>query len=160
MTSEHIINLIENTSLSEIAENDLAMVRAHILTCASCNHAFQAAQLAALMLKGRANETFEPTPFFETRVLAALRERQNEQWSWSKMWRATGALASSMVATVAAIAVLTLIIPSAPSEDLTSANNAYSAEAVILNQIDSAENQVDQTDAQILTTLYGAEEER
>lgn len=160
MTNEHIISLIENASLSEIAESDLAMVRAHILTCASCNQAFQVAQIAALIVKERANETFEPTPFFETRVLAALREQQNEQWSWSKIWRATGALASSMVATVAAIAVLTFVIPSAPSEDLTSANNPYSAEAVILNQVDSGENQMDQTDAQVLTTLYGAEEER
>jgi hypothetical protein len=160
MKSEHIINLIESTPLSEIAESDLAIVRAHVVVCASCNQAFQAARMTALMLKERAAETFEPTPFFQTRVLAALRERKDEQWSWSKMWQATGALASSMVATVAAIAVLTFVIPSAPSEDLTSANNTYSAEAVILNQNDAAENQLDQTDAQVLTTLYGAEEER
>jgi hypothetical protein len=159
MTSEHIINLIESTSLSEIAESDLAMVRAHALVCASCNQAFQAAQITALLLNERAAEPFEPTPFFETRVLASLRERQNERWSWSKMWRATGTLASSMVATVAAMAVLTFVIPSAPGEDLTSGNNAYSAETVILNQTDSAENQSDQTDAQVLTTLYGAAEE-
>src|SRR6267378_2706851 len=116
MKSEHIINLIESTPLTDLKESDLEIVRVHVGICASCNQAFQAARISALLLKAHAAQTFEPTPFFRTRVLAALRERQNEQWSWSRMWPATGALASSMVATVAAIAVLTFAIPGPQSE--------------------------------------------
>ncbi len=165
MKDEHIINLIESAPLADLKESDLVIVRAHAGVCASCNQAFQAARISALLLKEYAAETFEPTSFFQTRVLAALRERQNEQWSWSRMWRATGALASSMVATVAAIAVLTFVVPGLQSEpavsDLTAAGNAYSAEEVVLDQSDLSENQVDQiSDGQVLSALYGADEER
>jgi hypothetical protein len=165
MNNGHIIKLIESKPWSEMTDSDLATARAHISVCESCSQAWQAARISALLLKERAAQTFAPTPFFETRVLAALREQQNEQWTWARMWRATGALASSMVATVAAIAVLTFVMPASPgdsvSADLTSANNTYSAEEVILNEGTVAGNQNDQlSDAQVLTTLYGSDEEK
>lgn len=162
MKNEHIIRLIESKPLSNMNEDELAMVRVHADVCSSCNRAFAAAQISALLLKERAAETFEPPPFFHTRVLAALRERQaaNEQWSWRRMWRATGALASSMVATVATIAVLTFAIPGTQTNsELSSVNNAYSAEDVILNASDLPDNQVDQvSDGQVLATLDEVDE--
>ena len=114
-----------------------------------------------LLLKERAAEIFEPSPFLHTRVLATLRERQaaGGQWAWSKVWRAAGALASSMVLTVAALAALTFI-PGSPAisgqQELTSLNS-YSAEEVLLDQGEALNGQV--SEAQILTTLYGAEDE-
>lgn len=168
MKNEHIIRLIESRPLSNMNEDELAAMRAHAGVCSTCNRAFEAAQISALLLKARAAETFEPPPFFHTRVLAALRDRQaaNEQWSWSRMWRATGALASSMVATVATIAVLTFVIPGTQTNsELSSVSNAYSAEEVILNAGDlpdsqSSDNQIDQqvSDGQVLATLDEAGE--
>ncbi|MCU1265620.1 MAG: hypothetical protein JWM21_1938 [Acidobacteria bacterium] len=164
MNCKHIINLIEQTPFSDITDSDRGAIRAHAAVCEACNQAWQATQISALLLKERVAATFEPTPFFQTRVLAAMREQQNEQWSWAKMWRATGALASSMVATVAAIAVLTFVIPGTSvdsTSELTSTNNTYSAEEVILNQGEVAGTQTDPvSDAQVLTTLYGSEEEK
>ncbi|MDQ2856655.1 MAG: hypothetical protein M3R68_10025 [Acidobacteriota bacterium] len=162
MKSEHIVNLIESMPLSDISHSDLARVHAHATQCESCNQAWQATRIAALLLQERAAETFEPTPFFQTRVLAALREQQSSQWSWASIWRATGALASSMVATVAAVVVLTFVLPSTPADSGTTlATNTYSAEEVILNQNEVADTQKDQvSDAQVLTTLYGSEEEK
>lgn len=161
MKDKHIINLLESAPLGELSESDLSEVRTHAGECAGCHQAFEAAQIAALLLKERAAETFEPSPFFHTRVLAALRERQtaNEQWAWSRMWRAAGALASSMAATVAALAVLTFVIPGQVSTVTTetTALSAYSAEEVILNH-GEADDQF--SDGQVLTTLYGAEEDR
>ena len=161
MKDKHIINLIESAPLSELSKSDLSEIRTHVDECAGCHQAFEAAQIALLLLKERAAETFEPSPFFHTRVLAALRERQttNEQWAWSRMWRAAGALASSMAATVAALVVLTFFIPGQVSTVVpeTTALNAYSAEEVILNRGDS-DDQV--SDGQVLTTLYEAEEDR
>lgn len=162
MKDKHIINLLESAPLAELSESDLSEVRAHAGVCAGCRQAFEAAQIAALLLKGRAAETFEPSPFFHTRVMATLRERQttNEQWAWSRMWRAAGALASSMAATVAALAVLTFVIPGQVTTTVTpetTALSAYSAEEVILNHGES-DDQV--SDGQVLTTLYGAEEDR
>jgi anti-sigma-K factor RskA len=161
MSKNHIISLIEGASLASLSESDLTAIRAHTNDCLDCRRAFEAAQISMLLLKERHAETFEPSPFFHTRVLATLRERQTagEQWGWSKVWRAAGALGSSMVATVAALAVLTFVIPGSqtvsPSQEMTSALNAYSAEEVLLGE--GFNDQV--SEDQILTTLYGAEDE-
>jgi hypothetical protein len=161
MKDKHIINLLESAPLAEISESDLSEVRAHAGECAGCHQAFEAAQIAALLLKERAVETFEPSPFFHTRVMATLRERQtaSDQWAWSRMWRSAGALASSMMATVAALAVLTFVIPGQVGTITPeiSALSADSAEEVILSPRDS-DDQV--SDGQILSTLYDAEEDR
>jgi len=160
MKDKHIINLLESGPLNQLSQSDLSEVRAHASECAGCYQAFEAAQIAALLLKERTAETFEPSPFFHTRVMATLRERQaaNEQWAWSRMWRSAGALASSMVATVAALAVLTFVIPSqVTTVPETTALSAYTAEEVILNRSEF-DDQV--SDGQILTTLYEAEEDR
>src|SRR5688572_23161522 len=154
MKDEHIINLLESGPLAELSEGDLSEVRAHADECAGCQQAFEAAQIAAILLKERAAETFEPSPFFHTRVMATLRERQaaNDPWAWSKLWRSAGALASSMAATVAALAVLTFVIPSQTTvTQETSAVSAYSAEEVILNR---AESEDQDSDGQVLRTLY------
>jgi anti-sigma-K factor RskA len=162
MKDEHIISLIENAPLRSLSENDLTAIRVHTEHCPDCRNAFQAAQVSALLLKERAQAELELPPFFHTRVMASLRERQaaGENWSWSRMWRAAGALASSMVATVAALAVLTFAIPSAQvssgSLQANSLPNAYSAEEVIMDQTAQLE---DESDGQLLGTIYGGEEE-
>jgi len=162
MKDEHIISLIENAPLASLDENDLAVISAHTAACTDCLRAFQAAQVSALLLKERVAETFEPSPFFQTRVMANLRERQAASgvWAWSRMWRAAGALASSMVATVAALAVLTLVIPGGQvtsGPQVSSVSNGYSAEEVILDQSPQHDEQL--SDGQLLTTIYGVEEE-
>ncbi len=160
--SEHIISLIESTALSALNESDLAAIRAHNGDCSDCRRAFAAAQVSVLLLKERVAEPFEPSPFFQTRVMAHLRERQiaNESWAWGRIWRATGALASSMVATVAALAILTFMVPGTQVTSGTSemtAVNAYSAEEVLLDQSGTTDDQV--SDGQVLTTLYAADED-
>ena len=159
MKDKHIINLLESAPLGELSDSDLSEVRIHAGECAGCRQAFEAAQIAALLLRERVKETIEPSPFFHTRVMATLRERQavNDQWAWSRMWRAAGALASSMAVTVAALAVLTFAIPQTTVTPETSALSAYSAEEVILNH-GEADDLV--SDGQVLTTLYEAEEDR
>lgn len=160
MKNEHILELIENMPLSEISESELVRIRTHATECASCKKAFVAAQISTALLKERTAEVFEPTSFFQTRVLAALRERQNaNDWSWARMWRATGVLASSMLASVVAIAVLTFVAPATQTDsDVSLAGNTYSAEAMVLDQTDSVDDQV--TDAQVLNTLYESDEEK
>lgn len=161
MSKNHIISLIESAALTSLSESDLNAIRAHVDDCVDCRRAFEAAQISMLLLKERAAETFEPSPFFHTGVLATLRERQTAggQWAWSKVWRAAGALASSMVATVAALAVLTFVIPGGQtvSTPEITALNGYSAEEVLLDHGEALNDQV--SEDQILTTLYGAEDE-
>jgi anti-sigma-K factor RskA len=165
MRDEHIISLIENAPLASLSENELSAIRAHTDHCADCLQAFRAAQISALLLKEHAAEVFEPSPFFHTRVMATLRERQangswTNSWALGRMWRAAGALASTMVATVAALAVLTFAIPvsqvgTAPQQ-VSSLSSSYSAEDVLLNQNEPVDDSL--SDAQILNTLYDGEE--
>jgi hypothetical protein len=74
------------------------------------------------------------------------------------MRRAAGALASSMVASVALLAVMTFIVPEnqVASQQVSSLPTAYSAEEVILDQSSQTE---EVSDGQLLTTIYGGEEE-
>lgn len=160
MRDEHIIIIIENAPLASLGEDDLSTIRAHTRSCSDCLQAFQAAQVSQALLKEHAAVEFEPSPFFHTRVLAAWRERQaaNNSWAFGRMWRAAGALASSMAATVALLAVLTFVVPESQvtSQQMSSIPNADSAEEVILDQTSQVE---DVSDGQVLTTIYGAEEE-
>ena len=160
MKDEHIISRLENTSLGSLGEADLIAIRTHAESCPDCLQAYQAAQVSRLLLKERVAAEFEPSPFFHTRVLAILRERQanNDSWAFSRMWRAAGALASSMAAAVALLAVFTFAVPEnqIASQQVSSLPNGYSAEEVILEQTPQAE---EVSDGQLLTTIYGGEEE-
>lgn len=164
MRDEHIIDLVENTPFASLSENDLIAIRAHTEHCSDCQRAFQAAEVARVLLKERAAaeaaSEFEPSPFFHTRVLATLRERQalNDSWAFARLWRTAGALASSMVATVATLAILTFVIPDsqvASGTQVSSLSNGYSAEEVILDQSQQPE---EVSDGQLLTTIYSGEE--
>lgn len=162
MRDEHIISLIESAPLASLSESDLTAIRAHTDHCSGCLRAFQAAQVSTLLLKERASETFEPSPFFHTRVMATLRERQAggalaPLWTLGRLWRSAGALASTMVASVAALAVLTFVIPgneTVPAfQPVSSLAHNYSAEEVILDETAQAEDQL--SDDQLLNTIYG-----
>jgi hypothetical protein len=165
MRDEHIIGIIENAPLSDLGESELASIREHAARCEGCRRAFDAAQISALLLRERAAETVEPPPFFQTRVLAALRERQaaGETSALRRLWNATGALVSSMAATVAALAVLTLLAPGPQATatggpELASAYNSYTAEEVLFDEGDAPADQMSY--GQVLSTLYESDEER
>ena len=158
--NKHITSLIEETALTHLSDSELIEIRIHVRDCADCARTFEAAQISVILLQERVAEVFEPSPFFHTRVLAALREKQtaNEGWAWSRLWRSASALGYSMVATVALLAAVSFAIPATQVtsgfQELTS---AYAADAVILNQGELLDEQV--SDGQILATLYSVEEE-
>jgi hypothetical protein len=155
MKDNHIIEVLEGSALTALSEDELNLVRAHASVCHSCQKAFAAAQLATLLVKERAAETIEPSPFFQTRVMAALRERQMSN-SPLRMWKAAKALVSAMAATVAALAVLTFVVPAETNEFQQVAANSYSAEEIILDSESSAPEQMSYE--QVLSTLYSADE--
>src|SRR5689334_8837698 len=98
MHTEHIINLLDEHPLATLSESERAIVEAHSFVCASCLQAYQAAVIATALLQERAAEVVEPTPFFKTRVMAALRERQTDlPFSFGAMWRTARAMVASMV---------------------------------------------------------------
>jgi anti-sigma-K factor RskA len=161
MKDEHINAMLDRAPLEALSESEQIAIQSHADVCAECRRALGAARVSSLLLKSRAVETVEPSPFFQTRVLAALRERQsaNEAWSLGRLWRSAGVLFSTMAATVAALAALTFVAPQTATQqptDVASAGRTYSAEDVILGQSDQADEQMSY--GQVMNTLYAPDE--
>ena len=154
MKENHIIDLIENRSFASLNDSERALIQTHAANCSSCARAYQAIQIASSLLRERVGEVVEPSPFFHTRVMAALREKQNEVPAFKRLWQNAGALVSSMTATVALLAVLSFVVPGTQTASTAQASelNGYTAEEVILNQNDLQDEQP--SDAQVLTALY------
>jgi len=152
MKVEHIIEILDSTSLKNLSQEQLEIVQIHIRDCMSCENAYQAAKVSSRLIKERAQATVEPSPFFQTRVMAAWRERQAIENTpvWSRFWKSAGALVSSMAVTTAALAALSFVIPAPISTSADETATAYSAESVLLGQTSDDQMSYDQ----VLSTIY------
>lgn len=160
MTDKHIIDILESAPFAALSDADLGTVRAHARVCDKCARAYEAARLTSLLVGERAAQTFEPPPFFQTRVLAALRERQaaNQPWTLRRVWKATGALVASMAASVALLASVTFFVPANSLQtDTASVSYQYPTEEAILAQDVQFDDEM--TYGEVLTTIYESEEE-
>lgn len=163
MRDEHITDILDGGPVARLDETELARLRDHAGRCADCGRAYEAARLSSLLLSERAAREFEPPPFFQTRVLAAHRERQaaaQEAWSLGRLWQAAGALVASMAVTVAALAALTFLAPdaqqpSAGAREVASASDIYSPDELLL--AGGADEEL--TDEQVLSSIYESAEE-
>ena len=162
MKDNHITDILDNTPLADLSENELQTIHAHAAICLDCERAFRAASISALLIKSRTSEaaqhTLNANPFFETRVLAAWREEQAApgDWSFRRLWNATGAIVASMAATTAALAVLTFVVPADNATNQQIAAVPYSAETVVLDQ-DQDDNQL--TNDQVINAIYADDDE-
>ena len=159
MRDGHVIEILESGPFDALTESELSEVRAHAAGCDRCRRAYEAARVSSLLLRARAAESFEPPPFFQTRVLAALRERRAEQqqqaWALPRLWKAAGALFASMIATVAALGALTFLAPGSPSDaqgDEVASEEPFSAEESILAQGGAPDEEM--TYDQVLSVVY------
>jgi hypothetical protein len=157
MKDSHITEILDNASIAALSESELNEVRAHALECGSCRSAYEAARLSSVVLKSRAQVTFEPSPFFQTRVMAALREQRESESvpALFRLWKSAKVLVSSMALTTAALGMLSFALPgtTVTTDDQTA--SAYSAESVIMGQ--NADDQM--TYEQVLSTIYEDEDE-
>jgi predicted anti-sigma-YlaC factor YlaD len=158
MRDEHIIEVLDNVPLANLSEAELIAIRTHVRQCVSCRESYEAAQLSSLMIKERVQAVVEPSPFFQTKVLAALREQQATEsvpalW---RLWKSASAVISSMAVTTAALAALSFMVPasSTPGVEQQTAS-VYSAESVIFDQ----GNDEQMTYEQVLNTIYSDEDE-
>ena len=156
----HITELLDNVAVASLSQTELSDIRAHAQECKPCGDAFAAAQVSAVVMRERAQVVIEPSPFFQTRVMAALREQQAVENvpAWLRLWRSSRALVSSMALTTVALAVLSFMIsaPATSSLDQTAQTAAVlSAESVILGQ-DADEL----TYEQVLNAIYTEDEDR
>ena len=152
MKDTHITEILDNRSLANLSENELIEIRAHVIECEPCRKAYEAARISAMVLKSRAQTVVEPSPFFQTRVMAALREQQAVESvpAMLRLWKSAKALVSTMAVTTAALAAISFVLPSqaTPAEDQNA--SVYSAYSVIMDQ--PADEQM--TYDQVLSTIY------
>jgi len=162
MKESHIIRIIEERCVGGLSEAEIAAIEMHAADCADCMRAYGAAKVSDQLIRARASEAIEASPFFNTRVMAALRERElsPELPALLKMWKAAGSLVSAMAAVTVIMIGLTIFgantDPQLQQTEMAISQSIFSPEYVVLEQGDSA----DETLAydQVLTTVYDSEE--
>jgi anti-sigma factor RsiW len=160
MKNTHILDILDEKTFADLSADDLKIIDAHAATCAECRRHFAAAKISSVLLKTTADEIFAPPPFFATRVMANLREKQiavSPLATVNRMWKAAKIFVGAMTAAVVILLMMTIFAPDfnqvsiSPSIDVF---NNYSTEMVILNEkIQPGEP----TNGQILQIVYGAE---
>ena len=138
MKDTHILEILDEKRFGALDGDELKTVQAHCAVCADCRQAFEAARISSALLSARAEiPSVEPSAFFQSKVLAAIRERQNIRrpvaafWRW---WQASYPLVCSMLFIVITLAVLSIFAPKSQTEQAVSNYNLYSTDSVILNQ--------------------------
>ena len=155
MKDKHIIDVLDSSLVLNLSESELSEIQVHVRECVSCREAYEAARVSAAVLQSRAQATIEPSPFFQTRVMAAWREQQAVE-SVPAMWRLWGsakALVSTMAVATAALAVFSFVMPAAPASDQTV--SYLSAESVIMGQASDEQMSYEQ----VLSTIYEDDDE-
>jgi hypothetical protein len=158
MIGKHIINLIEERPVNELSAVEIARVNKHTVHCAECRVAFETAIMSSRLVRVRAAAFLEPSPFFQTRVLSAIRERDlsPDPFGFRKMWQTARVLVASMMVVVAMLAASTLAPDRErlPSDDLAAASSGVD----VVFEDDGADN-YDMTYDQALLNLYDKEAE-
>jgi hypothetical protein len=158
MNDKHITAVLDNAALASLSQSELSEIRAHARECKPCADAFAAAQMSAAVMRERAQVVIEPSPFFQTRVMAALREQQATESvpAFWRLWNSSRALVSSMALSTVALAVLSFMF-SAPATTTAGDQtvSVLSAESVILGQESD-----ELTYEQVLNAIYTDDEDR
>ncbi|MBA2605691.1 MAG: hypothetical protein H0U96_02340 [Acidobacteria bacterium] len=141
MKNRHIKKIIDQSGFANLSDKDLAVINAHITDCQACRQAFQAARISSVLLRAQSvDNATVPSPFFQAKVLNALREKQNsikEVGAFLRWWQASAMMIGLMLMLVAVLAALTVVAPfsSAGETQAGMSNfNLYSTDAVIFNQ--------------------------
>lgn len=157
MRDDHIIRMLEEKPVGRLSDDEVAFIESHAARCSECLRAYQAARVSGDLIRARVSETIEASPFFKTRVMAAIRERQlsPELPAIVRMWKAAGALVSTMAALVVILVGLTVFSynPDSQAEPVEIISQSiYSPEYVLFEQ-DEGEEEGFQYD-QVLATFY------
>jgi hypothetical protein len=138
MKDRHILEILDGKKFAELGDDELATIQTHAAGCADCRRGFEAARFSAVLLAARAEiPAVEPSAFFQSKVLHAIREKQNLRkpiaafWRW---WQASYPLVGSMLFIVITLALLTVLAPKPDTAQAASTYNLYSTDSVILNQ--------------------------
>jgi predicted anti-sigma-YlaC factor YlaD len=161
MPDTHIIKTLDGKPFASLSANDIASAESHIADCDECKTAYDAARIAANLVQARVAETVEAGPFFKTRVMAAMRERKlsPEESPLVRMWRAAGALVSTMAVLLVILTGMTIFNESPDSDigpPISASQNLYSPEYVVLDRGDADDDEL--AAEQVVSTIYELED--
>lgn len=156
MRSEHILDILDEKAFGELSEIEKQTIEIHTAQCKSCFQAYKAARISSALLRANVARNFEPSPFFQTRVMANLREKQvsmNPFLAFGRMWKASRTLVAMMTTIVAALIALTIFAPefNKVSSASVSPFDSYSPDVVILNERVSTK---EPTNEQVFQIIY------
>jgi uncharacterized protein (UPF0212 family) len=163
MRDDHIIPMLEEKAVTSLSEDEMAEVEAHTARCPGCGLAYEAARASCSLIRARAAETVDVSPFFRSKVMASIKERRlsPEAPALERMWRAAGALVATMAALVGVLIGLTVFSYSGDSPRRTTetapSQNIYSPEYVVIGGGDVAGDYMPYD--QVLGMIYGSEDE-
>lgn len=159
MKNEHIFDILDEKSFAELSEKDLQIINLHTADCPSCGNAFRAARVSSNLLKIE-SEDFSPSPFFQARLMANLRERQEKLNPFAallRLWKASGAMVVLMLVFVFGLIALTLVTPrfnDVSSGSQNSVPEIYSTDMVISSEKISFK---EPTNEQVFRMIYASE---
>ena len=162
MSDNHIIKMLDEKPFGALGDREIANAESHIATCEQCKFAYDAARVAASLIQARTSETVDASPFFKTRVMAAIREGQltPEEPALVRMWRAAGALISTLALLLVTLTGMTIFSQSPDSQSqmpvVAASQNLYSPEYVVLERGDLDEDEL--ANDQVLGTVYDVED--
>lgn len=138
MKDRHILEILDGKKFAELGNDELKNFQVHSMSCSDCRQAYQAARVSAVLLNVRAEmPAVEPSAFFQSKVLTAIREKQNLRKpiaAFRRWWQASYALVCSMLFIVITLGALTFLAPKSNADQAVSTYNLYSTDSVILNQ--------------------------
>lgn len=159
MRNEHILDILDEKAFVDLSRTDLSRIESHAGICPDCARAFDAARISAFLLKAEPLEDFAPSPFFQTRVLASLRQRQekiNPFAALARLWKASATLVVMMMAVVIGLIALTAFAPRINGTASAVNNNlildGFSTDIVIMNERLPVK---EPTNEQIFQIVYG-----
>lgn len=161
MPDKHIIRTLEDNPFGALSGDDIASVESHIAICDECKSAYDAARVAASLIQACTAETVDVGPFFKTRVMASIRERRlsPEESPLVRMWRAAGALVSTMAVLLVILTGMTIFGANPDSQlglTMAASQNLYSPEYVVLERGDLGDDEL--ANDQVVSTIYDLED--
>lgn len=161
MPDKHIIRTLEEKPFDSLNGGEIASIESHIAFCGECKSAYDAACVAASLIHARAAERVQVGPFFNVRVMAAIRARRlsPEEAPLVRMWRAAGALVSGIAVLLAILVGMTIFSKSTDSQmelRMAASQNLYSPEYVVLEHGDPDDEEL--ANDQVVSTIYDLED--
>jgi hypothetical protein len=162
MPDNHIIRMLDEKPFSSLGDGEIVSAESHIAMCQQCKSAYDAARVAASLIQARTSEIVDASPFFKTRVMAAIRERQliPEEPALVRMWRAAGALISTLALVLVTLTGMTIFSQSTDSQSqmpvVAASQNLYSPEYVVLERGDLDDDEL--VNDQVIGTVYDVED--